>query len=73
MVEVAMGGVRTLLGPKKESRERLRTLNVSEGSYRAVSRVAKETGVSRPRVLDAFIETAVVEYQKALNEQKKER
>lgn len=40
------------------------TLNVTERTYKVISRVAEETGNSRPRVLEAFVEEAHKTYQK---------
>ena len=59
--------IRELMKPKK-SREF--TLNIDQETYEIVTKVAEETGKSRPKVLAAFIAEAYELYEKVKNDGK---
>jgi Leu/Phe-tRNA-protein transferase len=48
---------------QKQVKGRDWTINVNESTYKIISEVAKETGNSRPKVLEAFVEEAYKIYQ----------
>jgi hypothetical protein len=50
-----------LLIPKKESRDR--TVSCKQETYDILTKVSKETGRSRPEVLDAFVKAALAQFE----------